>query len=515
MINLPDSFIWGAATAAYQIEGGASEGGRTPSIWDTFSHTPGNVERGETGDVAADHYHRYEADLDLLADLGVDAYRLSISWSRVMPGGRGPLNPEGVDFYRRLLTGLRERGILPVVTLYHWDLPQELQDTGGWPERATAEAFADYARVMAREFGDLVHTWTTLNEPWCTAFVGYASGVHAPGITDAGAALAAAHHLNLAHGLATRTIREELGEDARISITLNLHVIDPADEDNSADLAAAEKASLVGNKIFLGPLLDGTYPTALLANTRHLTDWSFVRAGDLNITRTRLDVLGVNYYSTNTVRHAEGGGGKGVGEHSPWPGCEDVEFLAPTGPLTTMGWNIEPRGLYDLLTALDTAYEGLPLAVTENGAAFDDVVTADGRIHDERRVAYLKDHLAEISAAVADGADVRGYFVWSLLDNFEWSYGYAKRFGIVHVDYETQQRRLKDSALFYRGVIAEHHTRRAERSPELAADGGLDDVWVQQAWVGAADAARGGRGISDEETKDARRRRRRLFFRRG
>ena len=496
-IELPDSFVWGAATAAYQIEGGAAEGGRTPSIWDTFSHTPGNVANGDTGDVAADHYHRWEHDLDLAAELKLDAYRFSISWSRVMPGGRGELNPEGVAFYRALLQGIRSRGMLPVVTLYHWDLPQELQDAGGWPERETAYAFADYARAMAREFGDLVHTWTTLNEPWCTAFLGYGSGVHAPGITDPAAALAAAHHLNVAHGLAARAIREELGDDARVSITLNIHVVDPADEERAADHEAAEKVALVGNKIFLGPLLDGTYPPALLSQTRHLTDWSFIQPGDVSIARVRLDVLGVNYYSTSRVRKGVGGGhgvGHGGGVGSPWPGCEDVEFLEPEGELTAMGWNIEPRGLYDLLVALDTAYEGLPLAVTENGAAFDDVVGEDGRIHDERRVAYLQAHLAEVSAAVADGADVRGYFVWSLLDNFEWAYGYDKRFGIIHVDYETQQRRLKDSARFYGDLVASHR----ERSGPVQ----LEDAWVQRGWTRPA--------ASDSETKDARRRRRRL-----
>ncbi|GAA4416602.1 GH1 family beta-glucosidase [Georgenia halophila] len=458
--RFPDSFVWGSATASYQIEGAANEGGRGRSIWDTFSHTPGKTLNGDTGDVADDHYHRWREDISLMQELGLQSYRLSIAWPRVQPGGTGVLNAEGVTFYRDLLDGLIEAGIDPVVTLYHWDLPQELQDAGGWANRETAYAFAEYARAMARELGDRVKVWTTLNEPWCTAYLGYASGVHAPGHTDPAEALTAAHHLNLAHGLATTAVREVLGQDAQVSITLNLHVTRPADPESAADLDAAHRVDLVGNHIFLGPILDGSYPMELTELTRHVTDWSFVREGDLNLIRQRVDVLGVNYYSTNYVRQlapgeAPGGGsgGHGSGAGSPWVSLDDVEFLAPTGPLTAMGWNIEPDGLYELLTALDNAYDGLPLMVTENGAAFDDEVSDDGKIHDTNRINYVARHLDAVAQAIEDGADVRGYFVWSLLDNFEWAWGYTRRFGIVRVDYDTQVRTPKDSARWYADVI--------------------------------------------------------------
>ncbi|MFC7406296.1 GH1 family beta-glucosidase [Georgenia alba] len=462
--RFPENFVWGSATAAYQIEGAVNEGGRGPSIWDTYCHTPGRTRNGETGDVAADHYHRWREDIALMKELGLQAYRLSISWSRVQPGGTGPLNPEGVRFYRDLLDALLEAGIEPVVTLYHWDLPQELQDTGGWVNRETAYAFAEYARHMARELGTRVTTWTTLNEPWCSAYLGYASGVHAPGHTDPAEALAAAHHLNLAHGLAASAIRDELGDDTPVSITLNLHVTRPADAERAADLEAAHRVDLVGNHIFLGPLLDGSYPTALLDLTRHITDWSFVQTGDLALIRQRIDVLGVNYYSTNYVRQLAPGeepsgdsGGHGAGAASPWVALDDVEFLPSEPPLTAMGWNIEPEGLHELLTALDNAYDGLPLMVTENGAAFEDEPTTDAQgrvvVHDEQRIDYIARHLDAVAQAIEDGADVRGYFVWSLMDNFEWARGYSKRFGIVRVDYDTLERIPKDSARWYAEVV--------------------------------------------------------------
>ncbi|MCM3660570.1 GH1 family beta-glucosidase [Georgenia satyanarayanai] len=455
-----EDFRWGVATAAYQVEGAAREDGRGPSIWDTFSHTPGRVQGGDTGDVAVDHYRRWREDVALMSRLGVQAYRLSISWPRVQPGGRGPLNPEGVAFYRALLDELRARGIAPVVTLYHWDLPQELEDAGGWPSRDTAYAFAEYARLMARELGDRVALWTTLNEPWCTAFLGYASGVHAPGRTEPAAALAAAHHLNLAHGLATVAIREELGEDTPVSISLNLHVTHPADPESGPDLEAVAQVDAVGNHVFLGPVMDGSYPTRLLRDTAHLTDWSFVQPGDLTITRQRLDVLGLNYYSTQLVRRHVGAGaapradGHGAANASPWVGTEeDVEFLPVDPPHTAMGWNIRPEALEELLLALDNAYPDQPLMVTENGAAFDGDVPVDGRVHDTARVAYLHSHIAAALRAREAGVDLRGYLAWSFVDNFEWAYGYSKRFGIVHVDLDSQQRTPKDSALWYRELI--------------------------------------------------------------
>ncbi|MBO0609137.1 GH1 family beta-glucosidase, partial [Myceligenerans salitolerans] len=452
-------FVWGSATASYQIEGGVSEGGRGLSIWDTFSHTPGKTLNGDTGDVADDHFHRWREDVGHIADLGLDAYRFSIAWPRVQPGGGGEFNAEGIGFYSDLLDALLAVGVKPVVTLYHWDLPQELQDAGGWTNRATAEAFAVYARRMAEEFGDRVDVWTTLNEPWCTALLGYGSGVHAPGISDPVAALTAIHHLNLAHGLAVREIRDVLGADAKVSITLNLHVVRPDDPASDLDLDAKRKADQIANDSFLGPLLEGAYPAGLLERTAELTDWSFVHDGDLDLTRQPLTVLGVNYYSTARVRAWSGQGqrqqadGHKDSAGNPWIGAEDVEFLPQPGPWTAMGWNIEPAGLTDLLMELHERYPHLPLMVTENGAAFDDEVTLTGgvaRVHDPRRVQYLHDHIEALAQARDKGADVRGYFAWSLLDNFEWAYGYDRRFGIIRVDYTTQERTWKDSAHWYR-----------------------------------------------------------------
>ena len=453
----PSDFTWGSATAAYQIEGGAQEAGRGPSIWDTFSHTPGKVDGGDTGDVACDHLHRWREDVDHISELGLGAYRLSISWPRVQPGGSGALNPQGVAFYRELLAELHRAGVSPVVTLYHWDLPQELEDAGGWANRDTAFRFAEYAGLMARELGEAVTVWTTLNEPWCSAYLGYASGVHAPGRTEPAAALAAAHHLNLAHGLAVQAIRAELPQ-AKVSITLNLHVSRPDDPASEADLDAVRQVDAVGNRVFLGPLLEGRYPDDLIADTASITGWEFVQDGDLAHIQQPLDVLGVNYYSTTLVRRYAGVGERVLADshksttHSPWVGCEDVDFLPQPGPYTAMGWNIDPDGLVELLTSLSASYPDVPMMVTENGAAFDDVVSGDGRVHDVERVEYLHDHVEAVLRAREAGADVRGYFAWSLMDNFEWSYGYSKRFGIIRVDFDTLERCWKDSAFWYRSL---------------------------------------------------------------
>ncbi|MBO0901491.1 beta-glucosidase [Cellulomonas sp. zg-ZUI222] len=456
----PADFLWGSATASYQIEGAVHEDGRAPSIWDTFSHTPGKVLNGDTGDVAIDHYHRVPQDVAIMKDLGLQAYRFSIAWSRVLPTGTGEVNQAGLDFYADLVDRLIADGIKPVVTLYHWDLPQTLEDEGGWTNRATAEAFAEYARVVARALGDRVHLWTTLNEPWCSSFLGYGSGVHAPGVTDPAAALAAVHHLNLAHGLAARAIREELGAQTPVSITLNLHVTRAASHE-PADVEAKRRIDTIANEVFLGPLLEGAYPERVFADTAGISDWSFVQDGDLDLIRVPIDLLGVNYYSTGRVQHGTppvGDGTPGPDGHrssvvSPWVGADQVEWLPQPGPHTAMGWNIEPQGLVDLLLELHERYPGLPLAITENGAAFYDTVTPDGRVHDAERVAYLHDHLDAVGEAMDKGVDVRGYFVWSLFDNFEWAYGYDRRFGVVHVDYDTQVRTLKDSARWYRELV--------------------------------------------------------------
>ncbi|MEU3879663.1 GH1 family beta-glucosidase [Streptomyces californicus] len=459
----PTGFLWGAATAAYQVEGAAAEQGRTPSIWDIFSHTPGRVLGGDTGDVAADHFHRYRDDVALMKRLGLKAYRFSLSWSRVQPTGRGPAVERGLDFYRSLVDELLAAGIEPVVTLYHWDLPQELEDAGGWPERVTAERFADYAAIAARALGDRVSLWTTLNEPWCSAFLGYGSGVHAPGRTEPAAALRAAHHLNLAHGRATEALRANLPATARTSVTLNLHQVRPLTA-GAADADAARRIDAVGNRVFTGPMLRGAYPQDLLADTEHIVNWDeLVRAGDLAAIAAPIDLLGVNYYTPTIVSTpADGAGdtrndGHGSSDHSPWPGSEHVAFhLAEGLPVTAMNWSVKPDGLYDLLMDVAREHPELPLMVTENGAAFEDAPDADGRVHDPDRIAYLHGHLDAVRRAVADGADVRGYFLWSLLDNFEWGYGYAKRFGAVYVDYATQVRTPKSSAHWYADVIARH-----------------------------------------------------------
>jgi beta-glucosidase len=460
-LAFPPGFGWGAATAAYQIEGAAAEGGRTPSIWDTYSHTPGRVVGGDTGDVACDHYHRMRSDVALMARLGLTTYRFSVSWSRVTPqvaaDGLGPVNAEGVAFYSALVDELLAHGITPAVTLYHWDLPQALEDAGGWPARATAERFAEYAGVVARALGDRVGTFITLNEPWCSAYLGYASGVHAPGRTEDAAALAAVHHLNLAHGLAADAIRRA-APAAKVAIALNLVWVAP-ETGSALDADAARRVDGLQNRVFLDPLLRGSYPADVLHDTAAVTDWSFVRPGDLEAIAGRLDVVGVNYYSPTVVRHwtrerpKETADGHGEAVATPWIACEDVEFPRRTGPLTDMGWGVDPRGLTELLLRVHREAPGVELLVTENGAAYPDVVGPDGRVADPERREYLRTHIAAVHAAITAGAPVTGYCVWSLFDNFEWGWGYGKRFGIVRVDYATQERTLKDSALFYADVI--------------------------------------------------------------
>ncbi|MEU1505287.1 GH1 family beta-glucosidase [Kitasatospora sp. NPDC005748] len=455
----PPGFRWGAATAAYQIEGAAAEGGRTPSIWDTFSHTPGRTAGGQTGDVAVDHYHRFREDVRLMARLGLTSYRFSLSWPRIQPTGRGPALESGLDFYRALADELAEHGIRPVATLYHWDLPQHLEDAGGWPVRESAERFAEYAALAAQALGDRIDTWVTLNEPWCSAFLGYGSGVHAPGRTSPADALRAAHHLNLGHGLAVGALRAALPSTAEIAVSLNLHAVRPL-TGHSDDLAAARRIDAVGNRIFTGPMFAGAYPDDLLADTAHLVDWAdLVRDGDLAEISRPIDLLGLNYYTPTVVSAARDGeaatarhDGHGASPHSPWPGADDVTFHRAPGELTAMGWPIDPTGLTELLTALHREH-GLPLLVTENGAAFEDVVGPDGSVDDPRRIAYIRAHLAAVHHALEAGADVRGYYLWSLLDNFEWAYGYAKRFGAVHVDYDTLARTPKASAHWYAEVI--------------------------------------------------------------
>lgn len=453
-LEFPADFLIGAATASYQIEGAATADGRGPSIWDTFSATPGKVANGDTGEVADDHYHRLESDLDLMAELGLEAYRFSIAWPRIQPTGAGEVNARGLAFYERLVDGLLARGIRPIATLYHWDLPQALEDLGGWTNRETAYRFAEYTRIVTEALGDRVSTWTTLNEPWCSAFLGYGSGSHAPGLTDGASALAAMHHLNLAHGLAVRVIREVV-PNAQVSVTLNFHAV------RGDDVEAVRRIDALANRSFTQPMLVGGYPADLIEDTAAVSDWSFLLPGDAEIIRQPLDFLGVNYYSTTLVRMWDGtspreraDGHKDVGG-SAWPGADGVEFLVQRGPYTAMGWNIAPDGLEQLLVSLSEQHPDLPLVITENGAAFDDERVGD-RVQDDERVDYLRRHFTAAHRAMRQGVDLRGYLVWSLFDNFEWGYGYSKRFGIVHVDYETQERTVKDSGKWVARLIESH-----------------------------------------------------------
>ncbi len=456
-LAFPEGFVWGTATASYQIEGAATEDGRTPSIWDTYSHTPGKVFDGDTGDVAADHYHRYREDAALMSELGVNSYRFSVSWSRVIPTGVGALNRKGVDFYSRLVDELLDRGITPALTLYHWDLPQELQDAGGWTSRDTAYRFADYAGAFAGALGDRVNLWTTLNEPWCSAFLGYAAGVHAPGHTSGAEALAAVHHLLLGHGLAIQNLRSALPSSAQLAITLNPAVAHPA-TDSPADAKAASKVDGLQNRIWWDPLFSGRYPDDVRDFTAGVTDWSYVHDGDLEVISTPFDVLGVNYYNPVVVAAYAGAGersqadGHGDGAGETWPGCRDVQFLDLPGRHTAMGWPVDAGGLRELLERLWREYRK-PMLITENGAAYDDEISTDGQIHDVERTQYIREHLAAVHDAISLGVDVRGYYLWSLLDNFEWAYGYSKRFGIVRVDFDSQQRTVKDSGRFYSRVV--------------------------------------------------------------
>ncbi|MEV4416110.1 GH1 family beta-glucosidase [Catellatospora sp. NPDC049609] len=445
-LAFPAGFRWGAATAAYQIEGAATEDGRGPSIWDTFARRPGRVHEGHTGDVACDHYRRYREDVALLAELGMGTYRFSIAWPRVKPGGTGPVNVRGLDFYDRLVDELLAAGVEPMVTLYHWDLPQALEDggRGGWADRDTAAHFAEYAAVTAARLGDRVGTWTTLNEPWCAAFLGYASGDHAPGRTDVRTAFRAAHHLMLGHGLAGQALRAAGVRE--LSLTLNLARVSSADPADPHDVAAARRIDGVLNRIFLDPALRGEYPADMLALFDRFGAADVIADGDLPVIATPIDLLGINYYQPVLVRAQIG-----APALPAYPGSEGLVFAPQPGPVTGMGWHVDPTGLTDLLLRLSRDYPGVPLMVTENGAAYPDEPAGD-RVADPDRIAYLDGHLRAVHEALSAGADVRGYLAWSFLDNFEWAFGYDKRFGLVYIDYETQRRIPKDSALWYRNV---------------------------------------------------------------
>ncbi|WP_104107809.1 GH1 family beta-glucosidase [Nocardioides sp. 616] len=460
--RFPADFVWGAATASYQIEGAVAEDGRTPSIWDTFSHTPGAVLNDDNGDVACDHYHRMPADVAMMSELGLGSYRFSVAWPRVRPDG-GPVNPAGLAFYDRLVDELLGHGIAPWLTLYHWDLPQALEDAGGWTNRDTAHRFADYALSVHDVLGDRVPTWTTLNEPFCVALLGYAAGHHAPGRQDGVAGLVAAHHLLLGHGLVVDALRGR-GGDERLGVSLNFTVADPHDPADPVDVDAARRVDALHNRLFLDPITRGHYPEDLLGDTGHLRwqgrPWTdVVHDGDLALVSTPLDLLGVNFYHGNAVsghqhsdvmaRDADKPARVAL---SPFVGSEFVTFPSRDLPVTDMGWEVQPDGLHRLLVRLHTEHPELPLYLTETGAAYPDVAGPDGRVHDVDRIAFLHAYLSGVQRALADGVDVRGFFHWSLMDNFEWAFGYAKRFGLVHVDYADQRRTPKSSAHWYAEV---------------------------------------------------------------
>jgi beta-glucosidase len=436
----PPEFVWGTATSAYQIEGAVTAEGRGESIWDRFSAAPGKIVTGETGRIACDSFHRYEDDIRLMRELGLRGYRLSIAWPRVLPSGRGRPNAAGLDYYERVVDELLASGIEPFVTLYHWDLPQALEDRGGWPVRGTAEAFAEYVAVVVARLGDRVSNWITVCEPWVISWLGYGSGEHAPGRTSEQDALSAAHHVLLAHGLAADALRVGSSR-AKVGITIDLVRFHPLTA-SAADAEAVARAETLRNRSILDPVLTGKYPQAVLEQHNGPP----VHEGDMRLIAAPLDFLGINYYTRNVVRADPAGG---PAQTIPVPDSEH----------TAMGWEVYPDGLYELLIQLRTDYDIPPIYVTENGAAYDDRLLEDGTVDDRQRVAYVKQHLAAIERAITDGVSVRGYFVWSLLDNFEWAFGYSRRFGIVYVDFETLGRIPKSSFYWYRDFIAAQRSR--------------------------------------------------------
>ncbi len=437
-LNFPHDFLWGTATSSYQIEGAWQADGKGESIWDRFSHTADKIQDKTNGDIACDHYNRWPQDIELMREMGINSYRFSLSWPRILPQGRGQINQVGLDFYSRLVDGLLAADIKPNLTLYHWDLPQVLQDQGGWPQRESVDAFLEYTEAVARTLGDRVKMWSTFNEPFVSAFLGYWWGEHAPGITDKNQALAAAHHHLLAHGKAVPIIRA-FSPGAEVGIVLNMGP-QMAATDSRVDREATRRADGLVNRWFLDPLAGRGYPADLVAEGGGVLP--FERDGDMQTIAEPIDFLGINYYTRHLVHIAESG--------------EMVDHKLPDSDYTEMGWEVYPQGLYATLARVHFAYDFPALYVTENGAAFADVVDADGRIHDTSRVAFLQSHFAAASRAIKAGVPLKGFYVWSFMDNFEWALGYSKRFGLIHVDYETQKRTLKDSALWYQGFIADN-----------------------------------------------------------
>ncbi|MFF1879603.1 GH1 family beta-glucosidase [Leifsonia sp. NPDC058230] len=447
--DFPSDFAWGTATAAYQIEGSTTADGRGPSVWDSFVRIPGAIADGSTGEVADDHYRRWPEDLELMSGLGVNAYRFSISWTRIQPDGTGPADRRGLDFYRRLAEACLARGIAPWVTLYHWDLPQALEDRGGWLNRDTSERFRDYAGEVYTALGDVVTDWITLNEPHAAAFAGYSGGVHAPGLRlGDGAAARAGHHLLLGHGLALRTARELLPASARVGITLDIWPMRPASS-APEDVAAARLVDGGQNRFFLDPVLGGGYDPEVIAAFGE-SDWfNALPSEDAALISAPVDFAGMNYYGARSVSAARPDLIEAEGDQ---PGGELARFVDDGAPKTQMGWPIHPEGLVEGLRMFHELAPDLPLYVTENGSAWPDELV-DGAVDDVDRERYLFDHLSACRDAVAEGIPLKGYFAWTLLDNFEWQFGFSRRFGLFHVDYETQQRTIKRSGRAYARLL--------------------------------------------------------------
>lgn len=438
-LHFPPGFLWGAATSAYQIEGAWNEGGKGLSIWDTFSLQPGRTRQGSTGQVAVDHYHRYSEDIHLMQALGLKAYRFSVAWTRIQPEGFGPANPAGLAFYDRLVDSLLEAGIEPVMTLFHYDLPQALQDKGGWPERTTAFRFADYAHLLSEHFSDRVRFWITHNEPWVTAILGHFTGEHAPGIQDIPAAVRATHHLMLSHGLAAQALRSDANQPLRVGIALNLNPVYPASPD-PADMQAAARYDAFANRLILDPIFKGEYPD-LIANQLEFVLSETIQPGDLQAISIPLDWVGINYYTRAVVRDEPG-----------FPIIQAAPIMPVDSEYSQM-WEIYPPGLYDLLLRVWHDYHPAHMIVSENGVPVPDGVDYDGKVRDYRRIDYLRQHLIQVHQAISTGAPVEGYFVWSLLDNFEWALGYGMRFGLAYVDFTNLSRTIKESGYWYREVI--------------------------------------------------------------
>lgn len=438
LYEFPKDFIWGCATASYQIEGAFNEDGKGPSIWDVFTHTPGNIIDGSNGDVACDHYHRYAEDVKLMETLNLKAYRFSISWPRIFPEGKGSVNKKGLDFYKRLVDALNSASIIPFATIYHWDLPQALEEKGGWADLDTSKYFADYSYVLFKELGDSIPFWITLNEPAVFTYLGYGIGIHAPGKKDFGLATKATYSALLAHGLAVEAYRA-LGVKGQIGITLNLTPMHSA-SNKEEDILSARRMDLMWNRWFLDPIFKGSFPQEFIELLAKNGISFEVDSEHMKKISLKIDFLGVNYYTRNIVMY------------DPKVPLINARSIEPTTNKTEMGWEIYPEGLYELLASIKRDYGNIPLYITENGSAFKDELI-DEKVDDPEREDYLKRHFYQAYRAIKDGIDLKGYFVWSLMDNFEWAYGYTKRFGIVYVDYPTQKRIIKRSGYYYRKVI--------------------------------------------------------------